>query len=108
MHTFGQNLVFSLNATIPIFLMMVLGWIFEKVNLLDEYTTQKLNQFVFKVLLPALLFMNLSTADFKSVWNTKFVFFCFFATVLSICIAFGFSLFHKDKAERGEIIQASY
>ncbi|MCD7810641.1 MAG: AEC family transporter [Ruminococcus sp.] len=108
MHTFGQNLVFSLNATIPIFLMMVLGWIFKKVNLLDEHTTQKLNQFVFKALLPALLFMDLSTADFKSVWDTKFVLFCFFATVLSICIAFGFSLFHKDKAERGEIIQASY
>lgn len=103
-----QNLVFSLNATIPVFLMMVFGWIVNKFNLLDEHSTKKINQFVFKALLPALLFMDLSTADFKSVWDTKFVLFCFFATVGSIIIASLISLVHKDKTERGEIIQASY
>lgn len=108
MHTFANNLIFSLNATIPVFMMMVFGWILQRVNLLDEHSTSKINQFVFKALLPALLFMDLSTADFKSVWDTKFVIFCFLATVASICIAFGFSLLQKDKSERGEIIQASY
>jgi len=108
LNAFLENLIFSLNATIPVFLMMVLGWIFQKVKLIDEHTTQKINQFVFKALLPALLFMDLSKADFKSVWDTKFVIFCFMATIFSIIIAFVFSLIHKDKSERGEIIQASY
>jgi len=88
--------------------MMVFGWFVNKVNLLDEHSTKKINQFVFKTLLPALLFMDLSTADFKSVWDTKFVLFCFLATLGSITIACLISLIHKDKTERGEIIQASY
>lgn len=108
MQTVLQNLIFSLNAIIPIFLMMVLGWFVRKWNLLDDHSVGKLNQFTFRVLLPALLFMDLSTADFQSVWNTKFVLFCFIATCLSIGIAVCFSLFHKEKTERGEIIQASY
>lgn len=107
-NSFIQNLVFSLNATIPVFLMMVFGWFMNRLNMLDEHTTKKINQFVFKALLPALLFMDLSTADFKSVWDTKFVVFCFLATTISIATAFLISLVHKDKTERGEIIQASY
>lgn len=84
MQTFTNNLIFSLNATIPIFLMMALGFFLQRIHLLDDHTTQKLNQFAFKVLLPALLFMDLSTADFQSVWDTKFVLFCFCITSVSI------------------------
>lgn len=108
MDSFIKNLSFSLNATIPVFLMMILGWVLQKTQILDEHTTHKINQFAFKILLPALLFMDLSTADFKSVWDTKFVAFCFIATICSIIIASIFSLIHKNKSERGEIIQASY
>ena len=31
-----ENLVFSLNATIPVFLMMILGFIFHKIGWLDD------------------------------------------------------------------------
>ena len=108
MEIFIQNLIFSLNATIPVFLMMVFGGFIRKVHLLDDHTVQKINQFVFKALLPALLFMDLSTADFQKVWDTKFVLFCFFATLCSIGIAVLFSLLRKEPTQRGEIIQASY
>lgn len=108
MQSFTQNLTFSLNATVPVFLMMVVGWLLRKVNLLDDHTTQKLNQLAFKILLPTLLFMDLSTADFQAVWDTRFVLFCFCATVCSILIAFLLSFLLKEKAERGEFIQASY
>lgn len=107
-NNFISNFIFSINAIFPVFIMMVFGWFMKKANLFDEHTTSKINQFVFKALLPALLFMDLSTADFQSVWDTKFVLFCFVATLISIFIAFLFSLTHKNKNERGEIIQASY
>lgn len=108
MNTFFNNLIFSLNATVPVFLMMVFGWFIKRTGILDEHTTNKLNQFAFKILLPALLFMDLSAADFRAVWDTKFVIFCFIATLLSIAIAMVLSMLHKDKSERGEIIQAAY
>ena len=108
MQDFSANLMFSLNATIPVFLMMVFGCIIKKIQLLDEHSTTKINQFVFKALLPALLFSDLSTADFRAVWDTKFVLFCCIATIISIFIALLFSLILKNKSERGEFIQASY
>lgn len=105
---FIENLGFSLNATVPVFLMMVFGWFCRKIGLLDDHTTAKLNKFTFTATLPALLFSDLSHADFRAVWDGKFVLFCITATLISVGIAACFALFHKDKAERGEIIQATY
>ncbi len=105
---FLENLKFSFNATVPVFLMMVFGWFCDKIGLLDEHTTSKLNKFTFKTTLPALLFSDLSSADFRKVWDTGFVLFCVTATLISVALAVGYSMFHKDKAERGEIIQSAY
>lgn len=103
-----ENLLFSLNASMPIVLLMIFGYICRKVDLLDDHTTSKLNKFTFKAALPAMLFKDLSTADFRAVWDGEMVGFCVIVTILSVAIAVVYSLFHKDKAERGEIIQASY
>ena len=100
--------MFSLNATVPVFLMMVFGWFVHRFGLLDDHATAQINKFVFKLLLPALLFMDLSTADFKAVWDGRFVLFCVCVTLISVGIAFLYSIPHRDGAERGEIIQASY
>lgn len=105
---FAENLMFSLNATVPVFVMMIFGWFVRKVNLLDDHSTSQINKFVFRTLLPALLFMDLSTADFVEVWDNRFVLFCITATLISVGIALLYSLLHKDRTERGEIIQASY
>lgn len=105
---FLKNLIFSLNATVPVFLMMVFGWFVHRIKLLDDNATAQINKFVFRALLPVLLFMDLSTADFRAVWDGKFVLFCMCATLLSVGVAVLYSLLFKDRAERGEIIQASY
>ena len=105
---FRENLVFSLNATVPVFIIMVFGWCVRRIGLLDDHSTAKINKFVFRTLLPAMLFMDLSTADFRAVWDSRYVLFCMGVTLLSVCIAVAFSLLHKDRCERGEIIQASY
>ena len=105
---FRDNLVFSLNATVPVFIIMVFGWVVKRIGLLDDHSTAKINKFVFRTLLPALLFMDLSTADFRTVWDSRYVLFCMGVTLLSVGIAVAFSLLHKDRCERGEIIQASY
>lgn len=105
---FLDDLRFSLNATMPVFLMMVFGYFCRRVGLLDEHTTAKVSRFTFRTLLPALLFADLSKADFRSVWDSRFVLFCVGVTLLSILTAGAYSLLHKDKSERGEIIQASY
>lgn len=103
-----ENLLFSLNATVPVFLMMVLGLVFRKLGWLDETFADKMNKFVFMVPLPMLVFEDLATVDFAEVWDTRFVFFCFAVTLVSIGIAAGISCLWKDKSLQGEFIQVSY
>ena len=103
-----ENLIFSLNATVPIFLLMVLGFILKKLGLIDDVFASKMNKFVFLVPLPVLLFEDLSTVDFAEVWNLKFVLFCFAATLICIALAAAVSFLWKDKSIQGEFIQASY
>lgn len=103
-----ENLIFSLNATVPIFLLMVLGFILKKLGLIDDVFASKMNKFVFLVPLPVFLFEDLSTVNFAEVWNLKFVLFCFAATLICIALAAAVSFLWKDKSIRGEFIQASY
>ena len=103
-----ENLIFSLNATMPVFLMMVLGMLFRKTGILKENMIDGLNQFVFKVALPVLLFGDLAKQDFAQAWDGKFVAFCFVVTVLSILIVALLSMALKDKSQRGEFIQGAY
>ena len=103
-----KNLIFSLNATVPVFLLMALGFLFRKLGWLDEVFASKMNQFVFLVPLPLLVFEDLASVDFQKVWNLKFVLFCFFVTLASIALAGILSLLWKDRGIRGEFIQASY
>ena len=103
-----DNLIFSLNATVPIFLLMVLGFALRKLGLIDDAFASKMNKFVFLVPLPVLLFEDLSTVDFSQVWNLKFVLFCFAVTLICIIIAALVSFLWRDKSIQGEFIQASY
>ena len=104
-----DNLIFSLNATFPIFLLMVLGYIFNKIGLMDEKAASWMNKFVFKVALPVLLFADLSKEDFAAAWNGRFVLFCFLATAISVLMITLLSMFLvKNKGRRGEFIQGSY
>ena len=102
-----ENLIFSLNATIPIFLMMLLGMLFRKLGWMDEVFAAKMNKFVFLVPLPVLLFEQLAT-DFSEVWDIKFILFCFVVTAISITISTLISLLWKDRSIKGEFIQATY
>ena len=103
-----ENLIISLNATIPVFLLMVLGLALRKIGWIDEVFASKMNKFVFRVPLPVLLFQDLATVDFYEMWDGRFVLFCFAVTFLGIVIAGLLSLLLKNRRIQGEFIQASY
>ncbi|WP_050637084.1 AEC family transporter [Candidatus Stoquefichus sp. SB1] len=103
-----DSLIFSLNATVPVFLMMILGIVLKKIGWIEETFASQMNKFVFLVPLPVLLFQDLATVNFSEAWNFKFVMFCFMVTVVSILIVIIISSFLKERSLRGEFIQASY
>ncbi len=102
-----SNLIFSLNASLPVFCTMMLGYLFRKLGLMDERFAAAANSFVFKVALPVNLFYQLYAVDVIAVWDTTFVLYCFAATLLSILIGWGLSHLTEPRL-RGEFVQASY
>lgn len=103
-----DNLLFCLNATVPVFILMVLGFFFRKIQLFDDPFVSKANKFVFTIALPVLVFQDLATTDFISSWDGRFVLFCFGVTVISIILAFLLSLPFRKQYSQGEFIQAAY
>lgn len=115
-----DSLIFSLNATIPIFLVMLIGYGLKYTKLVTPDFVKSLNQFNYTLTLPILLFIDISTADFYSVWDTSYVLYCFFVTlfcILAIWAGAGlvFHMIDSHAAGRqsscsilGEFVQASY
>ena len=68
-----EQLLFSLNATIPVFLVMVIGYVLQQLHVTNDSFVKTLNSFNYKITLPVLLFKDMSTADFYSVWDTGYV-----------------------------------
>ena len=66
-----ENLVFSLNATVPVFLLMVLGVFFHKINWIDDIFASKMNQFVFLVPLPVMVFRELAETQESRIVKLK-------------------------------------
>ena len=103
-----ENLIFCLNATIPVFITMIFGYFFKRIHLFDAAFLSKMNKFVFVAALPVLLFEDISTTDLRKAWDTSFVIFCFLATLLSILFSIAVSYRLKDRSIQGEFVQASY
>lgn len=104
-----EQLLFSLNATIPVFLVMVIGYVLQQLHVTNDSFVKTLNSFNYKITLPVLLFKDMSTADFYSVWDTGYVLFCFFVTLFCIIITWVVTgIFYKNRSRLGELVQASY
>lgn len=103
-----NNLIFCLNATVPIFFLILLGMFLRRIQLMDDAFTARLNTLVFRVCLPALLFHDMYRTDYRTNWNTAYVMYCALATLASILICTGVSYLLKDRSIQGEFIQTSY
>ena len=49
-----DDLMFCPNATVPVFLLMLLGFVFRRVGFVGKVFADRINAFVFKAALPVL------------------------------------------------------
>ena len=103
-----DNLIYSLNATVPIFLLMVLGMVLRRLDIISEGFANDLNSFVFKIALPVMLFNQLADVEIYECWDGRFVLFCFFVTLGVIFLTVALSFLIKDRNSQGEWIQAAF
>lgn len=103
-----ENFLFSLNVTLPIFIIIVIGGLLQRIGLLNEGFTSVADKFVFKVALPVQLFWDIAEMDIRSDFSGKFVLFCMAATTCMFAATWLLGqLFLKDKSMVGAFAQAA-
>lgn len=103
-----ENFIFSLNVTLPIFVIILAGAFLQRIGLLTEGFTTVADRFVFRVALPFQLFQDIAVMDIRADFSGRFVLFCMGATtfMFAACWLLG-RLFLKDKSMVGAFAQAS-
>ena len=104
-----DNLIYSLNATVPVFVVIVAGYIFKKIGWINDGFIKASNKLTFTVTLPLLLIQDMMNNDFLKKFDLTYVLFCFFVTLLC-CIGTTIvtKIVMKDKSIIAEFVQASY
>ncbi len=104
-----ENFIYSINVTIPIFLVMVLGYFLRRRGMLNENFVNVANKFNFDVTLPFMVFRDIAAVDIRSVFDLKYVLFCAIASSVCFWVVWGLAkLFIKDKSLIGAFVQASF
>ena len=103
-----DNFIFALNATIPVFLVILLGWFLQRVHILNDAFNKAGNQYVFKVALPVSLFQSIAGMDLYHDFNIWFCLFCFAVTTIMFLGIWGISwLVFRDRGMVGAFSQAA-
>lgn len=104
-----SDFLFSINVTLPIFLVMVIGWVLHQIGMLDEHFVTVANRFNFKVTLPFMLFRDIASVDIWEVFDLKFVLFCAIVSTICFWSIWGLTkVILKDQSMRGAFVQASF
>lgn len=82
-----ENLIFSLNAVLPVFLVMLLGYLLRRKEVLTQSFIDVAVTLVFYVSLPAKMFLDVAGSDFFAILDGHYVLFLVCATTLSFAAA---------------------
>lgn len=82
-----ENLILTFNIILPVFLMMVIGYISKQIGLVTEETISGMNKLVFRLFLPASLCQSVMKADMDSMSNPLVLAFGFLGTFVVFLIS---------------------
>ncbi len=104
-----EDFMFSLNCTMPVFLMMVLGYVLYHRQMLTQNFVDVCDRFVFNVTLPVMLFRDMASMDIKKDLDMFFILYCAVASIIGILLSWLLAkVFLKNKSLVAEWAQGSY
>jgi len=104
-----QSLMFTVNSVLPVFIVVIVGLILKKLNIITDSFNDTASKVVFNVALPLMLFSNVSTADLKQEFDLKLLIFTMAVTILAFCILWIISSFFiKNKQSLGAFVQGAF
>ena len=104
-----DSLIYSLNATIPIFAIIFLSYLLKKRGFFPDGFAEGADKIIFKVFLPVLLFKDVAAGRITETFDLKFFLFCSISTtVYFFAIWAGAEIFLKDKTMIGAFTQGAF
>ena len=104
-----ENFIFSINAVVPIFIVLFLGFILRKTNFLSEEFVKSGNKLMFFVALPASLFNSILDIELGEFLDWRFAIFIIAISVAGFFVIwFIAAFFIKDKRVLGAFVQGAF
>ncbi len=102
-------LLFSINSSLPIFILIFVGWVVKRQGMLPHNVVGYVNSIAFNVAFPALLMREMAQADITRIFQPTFVLYGVGGVVLTFVGAWLLAeIFIKDKASIGSFVQGSF
>lgn len=104
-----NNFIVSLEAVLPIAILIGVGLLAKRMQLLTREEISHVNKLVFKILFFCLLFQNMYNADFSIAFQPQLLLFAFIAILATVAIASVVVChFVEDNKRRGAMIHSIY
>ena len=101
--------VICLEAVLPIFILMLVGYASRRFGIVDELDVRRINAIIFRTFMPVLLFESIYTSDFETAVNPRLIIFAVLSVLVMLALCTGFVLLvEKDKSRQGVMIQGLY
>lgn len=111
-HIIGDTMdsfVFALNAVAPIIILVALGYLLKRINLIPVGLAKQLNKIVFKVLLPVMLFNNVYKIDLSAGIDLSYIAYVGVAIGVLFAVILPLSAYlTKKRDRRAPLIQTAF
>lgn len=104
-----DSLLFALNAVLPIVLTVAVGYGLKKIGLMDQSLAKACNRLVFRVFLPAMLFLNVYKIEELGGIEAGYILYVVIAVLAIAAVSTPFVLLlTKDRRRRGALLQGAF
>lgn len=98
----------TLEITLPVFLMVFLGFGLKRIGWIDAHFITTASMLVFKVTMPALLFLSIVNADLERALQPRLIGYFLGYSVLSFGAAWAWAVWRHPHVERGIFTQGAF
>ena len=104
-----ESFLLAIGAVFPMLIYMTVGGLTKKLKIMSEDNFKRMNEMIFRVLIPISLFFDIYTSDLKTVAQPKlFIFAGVMVLVVFVSTWLLISRLVKDKADSATVVQGIF